>query len=257
VRVITAPGFPPPRHPAEADLFARQLDISDHKQEQLEQARVVVVGAGGLGSWTSLALVRSGVRSVTIIDHDLYDRSNANRQLMFANDIGQPKAFALARNIAPHMIGGGTVTAIRAPFQEAASSHVLTADALVVLVDNNECRLAGARFARRRGIPGIFSMLSLDSMRVNTFLQGSDVSDACLWCALPNLSTTSSAACASATIAGCMASAAHVAFFAFRGLMGWPDGVAPFNWRSSDLSGGDADAIGNVPKRPTCSVCAV
>ncbi len=153
VEIIEAPGFPPPRHPAEADLFARHEGVPGHVQDALTNARIVIVGAGGLGSWVALALARSGVRSLTIIDPDRYDRTNASRQLMFASDIGQPKAVALARNLADHMIAGGVLSAIAMSFQNAIQAHAVPADLLVVAVDNNGCRWAASRIARQLRIP--------------------------------------------------------------------------------------------------------
>jgi len=53
---------------------------------------VGIVGAGGLASWVALALARSGVRHLTIVDPDRFDRTNASRQLMFGGDVGDWKA---------------------------------------------------------------------------------------------------------------------------------------------------------------------
>ena len=256
VRVVHAVGFPPPAHPAEADVFARHAGVPGHAQEALSAARVTIAGAGGLASWAAVGLGRTGVRNFTFTDHDLFDRTNGSRQLMFSEDIRQPKAFALARNIAPHMVAGGNITAIHLPFADAIDRYLVPADLLIVLVDNNRCRFDAVQLGRKRRIPVVFSMLSMDSMRVNTFLQGPADTDACLWCALPNLDVQASTPCASAMIAGCLASAAHVIFFAHRALMGWPSSVKEFNWRATDLTGGAPEEIGKVARREDCAVCA-
>lgn len=73
------------------------------------------------------------------------------------------KAHALARNLAPHMIAGGYITAIAAPFPDACDRALITADMVITLVDNNECRLEALRYARSLEIPAIFSMLSRDA----------------------------------------------------------------------------------------------
>jgi molybdopterin/thiamine biosynthesis adenylyltransferase len=250
--IVNGEALPPLRHPAEPDAFARHNGVPGHNQTAVESARVLIVGAGGLGSWAALALARSGVRSITIVEPDRFERSNASRQLMFGRDLGDLKAIALARNLAPHMIAGGTITAIPMAFADAVSEYALAADLMVVLVDNNACRLEAVRFAREQQIPAVFSMLSFDSMRVHSFLQGADPNDACLWCALPNLDPQSHAPCASATIAGCLASAAHTVFFSYRALMGWPDGAQIFNWRETDLFANAPDATGVVARRPLC-----
>jgi molybdopterin/thiamine biosynthesis adenylyltransferase len=250
-----AAGFPAPTHPAESSVFARHEGVPGHNQEQLEAARVVIAGAGGLGSWTALALARSGVRHITLIDHDVFERTNAPRQLMFPNDLGRPKSFAVAANLRSHMMASGEVIGMDLPFAEAVEQYATSADLVVALVDNNACRLHASRYARQRGVPAIFSMLSTDSMRAHTFLQGTEIADACLWCALPNLDAAAVAPCGSATIASCFMSAAHSTFFAFRALMGWPAGADEFNWRATDLMGCTPEEISLITKRDNCALC--
>jgi molybdopterin/thiamine biosynthesis adenylyltransferase len=254
VQLFDAPGFPP-GHPAEPDLFVRQFGVPGHNQDALERARVVLIGAGGLGSWAGLGLVRSGVHDLTIIDPDRFSRTNAHRQLMLAEDIGRNKAVALGRNLLPHMIAGGQIRAIGQAFGEAAEQSSLVADLLVVLVDNNTCRLEACRWAREQQIPAVFAMLSLDGTRIQTFLQGGGSDDACLWCALPNLDQQGKAPCASGTISPCYLAAAHVVFFAYRALMRWPDDVRRFNWHEMDMLGGAPAHHGQIARRPACAVC--
>ena len=50
--------------------------------QSLQSKRVIVFGVGGVGSWCVEALVRSGVRHITIVDSDKVAISNVNRQLM-------------------------------------------------------------------------------------------------------------------------------------------------------------------------------
>jgi len=62
---------------------------------KLKRSRVVVIGAGGLGSPASMYLAAAGVGNLVIIDRDRYELSNLNRQLLgWEKDIGQPKAMA-------------------------------------------------------------------------------------------------------------------------------------------------------------------
>ena len=254
--LVDAEGFPPPRHLAEADCFARHEGVPGHDQLALEGARIAIVGAGGLGSWTALSLARSGAKALTIIDPDRFERSNAARQLLYGNDIGRSKAFAVAQNVAAHMIGGGQITAMRLPFLDAAERFTIAADVVVCLVDNNRCRLEAVRFTKRAGIPAVFGMLSTDSMRFHGFLQQAAPDAPCLWCALPNLEPEASSPCAAATIVSCLLVAAHVSFFVHRALMGWPENVAMFNWREVDLTAHAPDRAGFVARRRHCSVCS-
>lgn len=256
VQVMAAPGLPPP-HPAEADLFVRHKGVPAHDQEALAEARILLIGAGGLGSWVGVALARSGARNITIADGDRYDRTNAPRQLTFGDDLQTWKAHALARNLVPHMIAGGYITAIAAPFPDACDRAMIATDIIITMVDNNECRLEAVQYARHLGIPAVYSMLSLDGMRVHTFLQGPSSDDACLWCAAPNLDPAGVTPCAASVITSCFVSAAHATFFAHRALMGWPDGQEPFNWRTTDLLGNEPEQIARVARRDDCPACGL
>lgn len=63
---------------------------------RVRQARVIIFGVGGVGSWAAEALVRSGVRRLTIVDCDVVAPSNVNRQLMaMSSTLGQPKVEVL------------------------------------------------------------------------------------------------------------------------------------------------------------------
>lgn len=65
----------------------------------LRAAHVGIIGAGGLGSNVTMMLARSGVRHMTIVDPDIVDASNLNRQAYFPNDVGESKVLALARHL--------------------------------------------------------------------------------------------------------------------------------------------------------------
>ena len=66
----------------------------------MEHARVIQFGVGGVGSWCAEALVRSGVRHLTIVDDDLVAESNVNRQLMATSgNIGAVKVGAMRERL--------------------------------------------------------------------------------------------------------------------------------------------------------------
>lgn len=72
-------------------ILLPQIDIPG--QEKLIQARVLVVGAGGLGCPAAMYLAAAGVGHLTIADHDRVEISNLQRQIAHATcDIGKPKA---------------------------------------------------------------------------------------------------------------------------------------------------------------------
>lgn len=241
-------------HETEPDLFARHEGIPAHSQESIEKARIVLIGGGGLNSWAAIGLARSGAKSITIIDHDRTDRTNLSRQFFFKEDLGQSKGIKLAKNLVPNAVGGANITGIGLPFEQAIEQFALPADIFIVGVDNNKCRLKAVQEARKRKIPVVFTMLSLDGMRCQCFLQGSSNDDACLWCALPNLDTEKIMPCASAIISSCFLASAFTVFFTHRALMGWGN-LEQFNWREADLCGMSESKTGMIKKRPNCPVC--
>lgn len=243
-----------PTHPAEPDLFARHYGIPAHRQTIIAQTRMVLVGGGGLNSAAGFAFVRSGTRFVTVIDDDLVDRTNLARQLFFKEDLGEPKGISLARNLSLHAVGGGSITGIALPFEEAIEQYSLPADIFIVGVDNNACRLRAVQEARKRRVPAIFAMLSADGMRCQVFLQGASPLAPCLWCALPNLDPEKSMPCVSAIISACFMASSHTVFLAHRAMAGWGK-LEPFNWRECDLSGMTPDRTGTVQKRKDCPIC--
>lgn len=64
-------------------------------QQKLSAASVAVCGLGGLGSNIAIALARAGVGHIHIIDFDIVDVSNLNRQQYFPEQLGMPKTEAL------------------------------------------------------------------------------------------------------------------------------------------------------------------
>ena len=68
--------------------------------EKVKRARVAVAGCGGLGSTLAIALARTGVGALVLVDFDVVEPSNLNRQQFFVDQLGQPKVEALASTLA-------------------------------------------------------------------------------------------------------------------------------------------------------------
>jgi len=107
---VTVSSLPPLVEPA-ADLtldevkrYSRHLiipEIGMTGQKRLKNSRVLVVGAGGLGSPALLYLAAAGVGTLGVIDFDVVDESNLQRQIIHGqSDVGRPKAESARDSIA-------------------------------------------------------------------------------------------------------------------------------------------------------------
>ncbi|MEG2649810.1 MAG: ThiF family adenylyltransferase, partial [Eubacterium sp.] len=88
--------------------FARtEKIIGSEGIKHLQSARVILFGVGGVGSYVAEALVRTGVGHITLVDKDVVDETNLNRQLIALHTtIGEEKvavATARYREINPEM----------------------------------------------------------------------------------------------------------------------------------------------------------
>jgi sulfur-carrier protein adenylyltransferase/sulfurtransferase len=83
-----------------AERYSRHLRLPEvglAGQQQLQQARVLIVGAGGLGSPAAFYLAAAGVGTLRLVDDDVVDRSNLQRQILHTDDrIGMSKVASAA-----------------------------------------------------------------------------------------------------------------------------------------------------------------
>ncbi len=81
--------------------YIRQIKIiGEEGQKKLKEAKVAIAGIGGLGSVASYYLVAAGIGYLRLIDFDIVEESNLNRQIIhWTNDIGRPKSESAAMKL--------------------------------------------------------------------------------------------------------------------------------------------------------------
>ncbi len=147
---------------------ARQIrlpEIGADGQRRLFAARVCVIGAGGLGSPVLLYLASAGVGVICVVDDDVVDASNLQRQVLFGTaDVGRPKGRVAAeriRALSPH------TTVIRAQERLTAENaeRMLTGYDLVIDgSDTFDTRYAVADACDALGVPLVWgSVLRFDA----------------------------------------------------------------------------------------------
>lgn len=128
--------------------------ISEAEQAILAQKRVLVVGCGGLGGYVIECLARIGVGYLRVVDGDVFDETNLNRQLLSSNmNLGRPKTLAAQQR----------VMAVNPLVEVEAFQSLLTAENAVQLLegcdvavdalDNVPTRLLLQQAAGSAGIP--------------------------------------------------------------------------------------------------------
>jgi len=165
-----------PLSPDETRRYARQLvlkGVGGAGQQRLQAARILVLGAGGLGSPLIAYLAAAGVGTLGVIDHDTVALSNLQRQIVHSTaSVGAPKSesagsFVAALNPHVHFL----------PYHqhfEAATHAGLLADydILVEGTDNFAARAAAAAAAEAAGKPLVSGAVTMFDGQLTVFVPG-------------------------------------------------------------------------------------
>src|SRR5947209_12391133 len=158
--------------------------IGEQGQQKLASVRVVVVGCGALGTTAAEQLARAGVGHLTLIDRDIVELSNLQRQVLFDEEDDRanlPKAVAgerRLRRINSNIQIQGIVTDVN---QENAQ-ELLHADLILDGTDNAETRYLINDVAVKQGLPWIYAGCVGTEGRVMAVMPGRT---ACLRCLFP------------------------------------------------------------------------
>lgn len=108
----------------ESEIFNRsELLLGSDNMHRIATAKVLLVGVGGVGSWCAEGLIRTGIRHLTIVDYDMVQASNINRQLMATTQtLGQVKVDALKERLL-QINPNADVNAINMEFNEDTASY--------------------------------------------------------------------------------------------------------------------------------------
>jgi tRNA A37 threonylcarbamoyladenosine dehydratase len=133
--------------------------IGEQALETLHNSRVAVIGLGGVGGHCTEALARAGIGSLHIIDGDVVEKSNLNRQLIATKKtLGMSKAEAMRLRI--EAVSDCRVTMRHAFLNEENIEELLSGEIhfIVDAIDMVKAKLSIIRFAAERHIPVISAM---------------------------------------------------------------------------------------------------
>jgi tRNA A37 threonylcarbamoyladenosine dehydratase len=142
----------------------------------LNRTRVIVFGAGGVGSWCAEALARSGIGSIGIVDSDTVCVTNINRQVQAtAGTVGKFKAEVLAARLL-EINPRCTVTAAAAVFsrESAGGFGIAEADYVIDAIDSLTHKIDLIRYAAEAGT-GLFSSMGMAQKLDPTRLKTADI----------------------------------------------------------------------------------
>jgi sulfur-carrier protein adenylyltransferase/sulfurtransferase len=175
--------------PEEIRRYARHLTlphIGRAGQARLRDARVLIVGAGGLGSPVALYLSAAGVGRIGIADPDVVEESNLQRQVLHdATWLGRPKVES-ARDRMQKINTGIEIVAIKSAVDEDSAPALLADyDVIVDGSDNFGTRTIVNRIARRLGKPLVFGSVYQFEGHVSVF--NARPNSPCYHCLFPKL----------------------------------------------------------------------
>ena len=156
--------------------YSRNLEsLSSQDMEVLHGKKVCVVGCGGLGGHIIETLARIGVLHLTVVDCDVFDESNLNRQLFCTEDsIGLPKTESVKRRIA-QVNSSVQVNAVSARLEEGNALEIVAGHDLVMdALDSISARLVLVAACKQAGIPLVHGAIAGWHGQVATVFPGDE-----------------------------------------------------------------------------------
>ena len=185
------------------EFYSRQVtmkELGKKGQRRLAKSRVAVVGAGGLGTVSSLYLALAGVGNIRLIDQDTIETQNLHRQILYSQaDLHYPKAEMAAKRLAelnPLIRTEAFTENINVSNVERLLSGV---DCVVDGLDNMVTRYLVNRACVKLRVPYVFGAAIGIEGNLSVF---SPPDTGCLECLMPNLSDNDLMTCSTRGVIG-------------------------------------------------------
>jgi molybdopterin/thiamine biosynthesis adenylyltransferase len=173
--------------------YQRQIiipDIGEAGQKKIKAARIFIAGAGGLGSISSYYLAAAGVGKLVIVDRDIVEMTNLNRQIIHNTaDIGMPKVLSAKKKLEalnPHC-------SVRPIQTEMNKENIvdLVGDCSIIVdaTDNIETRKVLNYASIQKGVPFIYGGVNKFDGMITTFIPDKTP---CFECLFPGIESPKS-----------------------------------------------------------------
>jgi molybdopterin/thiamine biosynthesis adenylyltransferase len=230
----------------------RQRKIPGFDQGIFSKSRVLCIGAGGIVSQIAPTLVRKGIGSIVLLDDDVVEASNLNRQRFYIKDVGRNKALALAENLLPECIAETEIVGVPLRLEEAIARQIdLTCNVAICGVDNNPARVAASRYFRAHGVPVVFTAVNLTGDHGYVFVQ--EAFGPCIACLSPDIVNDDRYPCpGTPAIADILQAVGSLAVYASDTLL--MNRPRAWNYRRISLSDGSQDGSAQISARLDCPI---
>lgn len=215
--------------------------------------RVLLIGAGGVGTPAALALAHAGGCSLRVVDDDEVDLTNLHRQILYTDsDVGRPKIEALREALIARVPGLVMETVAGRFLPETAIDLLKNVDLVLDGGDNFATRFLAADACALAGVPVVHGAAL--QWRATCFVAGPAGHRPCYRCLFEDLPAGAAPDCGTAGVLGpvCGVSGGLAADAALRWLRG--DTSVAGTVASFDGRTGKFRRI-SVPPRPDCALC--
>jgi molybdopterin/thiamine biosynthesis adenylyltransferase len=164
------------------DLFERNMGIfTDAEQARIRDARVVIVGCGGIGGVVAVALARSGMQNFVLMEYDTYSLSNMNRQIAcFSDTLGMNKAQVVRDSILKINPECKITIYEKALTGDEIDDVIRMGDVIMPAADDWAISITLLGRCKELGVPAIMSYPVGALGRVSTFMPDSPYAAECL-----------------------------------------------------------------------------
>ena len=231
----------------------RQEQLAGFSQLALLAAKIILIGAGGLGGEIGEALVRKGIGFLTLLDDDVVEATNLNRQRFYEADLGKNKAVCLARTLAKEGFCGTEIRGYGLRLEEAIALGVdLSGSVAIVGIDNNPGRIAASTYFRRLSMPVVFTAVSETANNGYVFVQEASAESPCFGCMFTDAIDDKTYPC-TPSVKDMLKVVAGITVYAVDSLL--MERKRFWNYKDEYLDGSVPGNSWQVEKRKECQLC--
>ena len=171
----------------EYEIFSRQFILKNFNEtniNKLNNAKIILIGLGGIGCPLSQYLVSSGLKNITLFDGDLVEKTNLGRQILYSiDDVGKYKSIC-AKNRLLKTNPYCKITAYAENLTEKNINVLLDADIIIDTSDDWQSSKLINKFCVKNSLQYIFSSAINNNIQICLFKN--QINHTCLNCVFPN-----------------------------------------------------------------------